>query len=272
MINRLKQQITHKEARVKNIKQKQSSRSILTATTLQSIPEEGLESFRQDKYREIQTLKDRLASTWQTTSLCLRGQEEDDPDLHPIQLTDGSLEREKADIRRNIAQQQGMGRQSSSINRTCSFTSSSRLNTSLQQRTSYFERESVARPAPLAHDSWTEFRHAASIGMEVQQAYHHQHPTSLYQPMKVRKLQDDCGLIEVLGIDPSYKPPPILSKKPGISITSLHFERLCLHFPSCFNPHPLPKIRQLSSKVLLSNGVYDEARSQRARRWHLCEV
>jgi hypothetical protein len=54
----------------------------------------------EDLYNKLQMMQDMLVGTQPVSLLYIRGQEQDDPDLHPIELTDEPLDLTKVSQRR----------------------------------------------------------------------------------------------------------------------------------------------------------------------------
>ncbi|KAL2130989.1 hypothetical protein VTI74DRAFT_5692 [Chaetomium olivicolor] len=139
----------------------------------------------EDLHFKLQTLQDMFTSTRPVSVLYLRGDELDDPDLHPVSLPGESLELTKIESRESNA-----WRSERSSIAGSSLVSPSPSSLSLQSQTSV-----GGKP------SWQDFQ----IGGDSQ------------QPTKVRQVDEAgnlTGWIEALGVDPSYRPPAERGPKP----------------------------------------------------------
>ncbi|KAJ8129859.1 hypothetical protein O1611_g3771 [Lasiodiplodia mahajangana] len=138
-------------------------------------------SFEDDLNFKLQMLQDMFSSPRPVSILYLRGEDLDDPDLHPVSLPGESAELSKIDSKEHAAWQARSARNSVAES---SLVSPSPSSLSLQSQ--------GTGTAP-----WAE-RHTGADSRRLSD-----------QPVKIRRTDDDGNLswIEALGVDPSYKPP-----------------------------------------------------------------
>jgi len=149
----------------------------------------------EDLHFKLQTLQDMFTSTRPVSVLYLRGEDLDDPDLHPVTLPGESLDLTKATDTRDTAaawrSRSGQG----------SVTGSSLVSPS-PSSLSLHSQMSVGVPG----GPWQELRDEPSSSRQGSD-----------QPTKVNKTDDAgnlSGWIEALGVDPSYRPPTERAPKP----------------------------------------------------------
>lgn len=143
----------------------------------------------EDLHFKLQTLQDMFTSTRPVSVLYLRGEELDDPDLHPVSLQ-GDTQSGKADLLREGSNWQARSAHSSVAG---SLVSPSPSSLSLASQAS----------ALGAGQHWPNFD---STGVK-----------RVENPTTVGKLEDDgslTGWIEALGVDPSYRAPTERPPKP----------------------------------------------------------
>ncbi|GAP90855.1 putative CP2 transcription factor [Rosellinia necatrix] len=146
-------------------------------------------SFEDDLTYKLQTLQDMFTSTRLVSILYLRGEDLDDPDLHPVSLPGESADLSRVNSKEGTTWQARSTRNSEAES---SLVSPSPSSLSLQSQ--------ATGAAP-----WRE-RHTSG---EPRQA--------LDQPVKIPKPNDHnnlSGWIEALGVDPSYQPPTEKSSRP----------------------------------------------------------
>ncbi|KAI8631828.1 CP2 transcription factor-domain-containing protein [Xylariaceae sp. FL1651] len=149
-------------------------------------------SLEDDLHFKLQTLQDMFTSTRPVSILYLRGEELDDPDLHPVSLHGEPADIARVDSKDSVAWQVRSARSSVAES---SLVSPSPSSMSLQSQ--------ATGAAP-----WTEGRTSGDPSSSRQLSD---------QPTKVAKTDDAgnlSGWIEALGVDPSYKPPTEKPTKP----------------------------------------------------------
>nr|POF15260.1 isoform 2 of grainyhead-like protein 2 like [Quercus suber] len=174
-------------------------------------------SAEEDLHTKLSNLQDMFTSTKPASILYLRGDEQDDPDLHPVKILGDMTvlaRTESGETTGSTWDKSGEDQLSSISSPTASQKSlpGSRRDSTLQQ------------PTPIdgpSRANSNDFRgHVQPVTMELKP---HTHPTQLETPpeqhavkVKTRSLETGTvsGWIEALGVDPSYKPPSERLKKP----------------------------------------------------------
>ncbi|KAJ9148552.1 CP2 transcription factor [Pleurostoma richardsiae] len=149
----------------------------------------------EDLHFKLQTLQDMFTSTRPVSILYLRGDELDDPDLHPVALPGEPLDLTKVDSRDSSAWQ---ARSSRSSVAGSSLVSPSPSSLSLHSSIS----------VSGANSQWQDFQGVGSAEASRQGSD---------QPTRVSRSDDAgnlSGWIEALGVDTAYRPPPEKSLKP----------------------------------------------------------
>lgn len=140
----------------------------------------------EDLHYKLQTYQDMFTSTRPVSVLYLRGDELDDPDLHPVSLPGDPLDMTKVESRESNA---------------------------WRSERSSIAGSSLVSPSP----SSLSLHSQASVGGPKHQWQDHHDAQGSDQPTKVRPVDEAGNLggwIEALGVDPAYRPPPERSPKP----------------------------------------------------------
>ncbi|KAK7428725.1 hypothetical protein QQZ08_004821 [Neonectria magnoliae] len=154
----------------------------------------GRPTMEEDLHFKLQTLQDMFTSTRPVSVLYLRGEELDDPDLHPVSLPGDASPVTKVEGRDSLSWQARSGHSPMAG----SMISPSPSSLSLASQTS----------AIGPGGQWQNFDSVA-VGETSRKGSD--------QPIKVSKADDDgnlSGWIEALGVDPSYQPPIEQTPKP----------------------------------------------------------
>ncbi|KAJ4292937.1 hypothetical protein N0V88_005600 [Collariella sp. IMI 366227] len=149
----------------------------------------------EDLHFKLQTLQDMFTSTRPVSVLYLRGEELDDPDLHPVSLPGEAASLAKLEARENTA---NAWRSERSSVAGSSLVSPSPSSLSLHSQASIGGRK----------PSWHDYQ----MGGDNNNNHHqqqHQQPTRVRQVDEAGNL---TGWIEALGVDSSYRPP---TDRPG---------------------------------------------------------
>lgn len=150
----------------------------------------------EDLHFKLQTLQDMFTSTRPVSILYLKGEETDDPDLHPVALAGEPIDLTKVEPKEAVPWQDKSGQASVTAS---SLVSPSPSNLSLQSQIS------VAG----ANAQWSDFQGVGGNPSPTRQ------PADL--PTKVAKTDEAgnlIGWIEALGVDSSYRPPVERPLKP----------------------------------------------------------
>lgn len=154
----------------------------------------------EDLHFKLQTLQDMFTSTRPVSVLYLRGEDLDDPDLHPVAMPGDGSPQTKVEAREGPNWQARSGR-------------SSVVDSMISPSTSSLSLASQAS-AIGAGGQWHNFDDTNEAARK-----------TLDQPTRINKTDDDgklSGWIEALGVDPSYRPPPERTPKPVACFYILH--------------------------------------------------
>lgn len=155
----------------------------------------GRSTLEDDLHFKLQTLQDMFTSTRPVSVLYLRGEELDDPDLHPVVLPGDLSPSSKPDTTRDAQNFQVRSGRSSNADSMVSPTPSS--------------LSLASQPSNAAQGTQWQKIDAASTADPSRKAAE--------QPTKVSKMDGEgnlSGWIDALGVDPSYRPPPERRPKP----------------------------------------------------------
>ncbi|TPX18143.1 uncharacterized protein E0L32_002652 [Thyridium curvatum] len=154
----------------------------------------GRPPIEEDLHFKLQTLQDMFTSTRPVSVLYLKGEDMDDPDLHPVSLPGESTDIAKVESREGSSAWQARSGRSSIAGSSLVSPSPSSLSLHSQ----------VSATGPNAQ--WQEFHDDSSATRQGSD-----------QPTKVNKMDDAgtlSGWIEALGVDHSYRPPAERAAKP----------------------------------------------------------
>lgn len=171
----------------------------------------------EDLHLKLATLQDMFTSTRPTSILYLKGEELDNPDVHPVHLSGEPQDLTKVETG-DSAMWDGQSRNSSIV----SPTPSSQSVNSGERRSSTFQ--SFPPPSRVSSNEWRNMPQTATgdiTSLAVQ-------PPLSNNPVKVQKASTDGsigGWIDALGVDLSYQPPPERAIKPGKSSLQFYITR-----------------------------------------------
>jgi hypothetical protein len=232
-IDKLKQQIAQAETGMKDFGKRKRTGSTTTKAQASQRPGKvqkhkrtwsmssassagGRPPLEEDLHFKLQTMQDMFTSTRPVSILYLRGSEQDDPDLHPVALVGEPLDLTKVDSRGSTVWQQRTSDRGSTTG-TSSLVSPSPSSLSLHSQL-------AGSSAPNASGQWSDFQSLAPA--EIQSSNPQQLASPPDQLTKVPKTDQSghfSGWIEALGVDSSYKPPPVERIiKPVASFYLLH--------------------------------------------------
>ncbi|KAI1757547.1 CP2 transcription factor-domain-containing protein [Xylaria castorea] len=190
-------------------------------------------SLEDDLNFKLQTLQDMFTSTRPVSVLYLRGEDLDDPDLHPVSLPGESVDLSRVDSKDGATWQARSAR--NSVAESC-LVSPSPSSISLGSQTT--------GAAP-----WAEKRRISGESRQLSD-----------QPVKVPKADDAgnfSGWIEALEVDPTYKPP---AEKPAKPIACFYIAR---------KESTTPDERKLYRAVYLTERSMPHFISRTAAKWKL---
>ncbi|KAK4247172.1 CP2 transcription factor-domain-containing protein [Corynascus novoguineensis] len=155
----------------------------------------------EDLHFKLQTLQDMFTSTRPVSVLYLRGEELDDPDLHPVSLPGESLELGKVESRESLAWRSERG----------SITGSSLVSPSPSSLSLHSQNSAGNKP------QWQDYQIGGSSSGAASSEPPSRDPHSSGRPTKVRQVDEAgnlTGWIEALGVDATYRPPADRHPKP----------------------------------------------------------
>ncbi|KAI1385593.1 CP2 transcription factor-domain-containing protein [Hypoxylon trugodes] len=194
----------------------------------------GRPSLEDDLHFKLQTLQDMFTSTRPVSILYLRGDDLDDPDLHPVSLPGEPTDLTKVEPKDTAAWQIRSARSSVAGS---SLVSPSPSSMSLHSQS--------ANPS-----QWNDFRGGSG------EPSGSRRPSDM--PIKVPKTDDDgnlSGWIEALGVDHTYKPP---TERPIKPIACFYVVRR----------HPSePERRELHRAVYLTERTIAEFVTRASAKW-----
>ncbi|KAL9622762.1 MAG: hypothetical protein Q9160_002880 [Pyrenula sp. 1 TL-2023] len=215
-IEKLKQQITQAESGMGPFGKRKRSGSMAKLPTsgrpgkvlkhkrTWSMDSEGETSGRitaeEDLHIKLVTMQDMFSSTRPASLLYLKGQEQDDPDLFPVQLIGGDIA-----IPKTLVRQDTMDSKPSAGDITPSTTNMVSPSPSSPSTVSVCQGSAERKQTMSSQSASSQpSRHASG---DWQQQPQDLGPT---KPIKIRKIQTDssAGWIEALEVDTSYQPPP----------------------------------------------------------------
>ena len=231
-IDKLKQQIAQVESGMKDFGKRKRSGSISKSGPSQrpgkvqkhkrtwsmssNSESGGRPAAEEDLHSKLASLQDMFSSTRPVSVLYLKGDDNDDPDVHPVQLTGSPPDLQRIDT--NVSVDTTMWeRQSSHTGATSSVVSPTPSNQSLhseKRRGSTFKHPTPFPPSRMSSNEWRNLPQTATGDLK-------SHGTTAGSdvPTKVQRPYGDdhalSGWIEAIGIDQTYQPPPEPLIKPG---------------------------------------------------------
>lgn len=170
----------------------------------------------EDLHIKLASLQDMFSSTRPVSVLYLQGDEQDDPDLHPVQLVSSPQELSKLDTATTDAQMWEGQSTNTGASSIVSPTPSSQSIPSDKRRGSSFQRPKPFQPpSRISSNEWRSLPQTATGDLKGMVSLH----GGADVPTKVQRPYSDdhalSGWIEALGVDQTYQPPPEPMLKPG---------------------------------------------------------
>jgi CP2 transcription factor len=180
---------------------------------------------KEDLPFKLQMMQDMLTSTRPGSVLCVRGQEQDDPDLHPVQLKGESPDLVKVKPEESMDWQQRINGRSLNIGGTCTLMSPLLNPCSAPSR----GITASAKAELPTHGRWGGVQPITQIGSELQQSNPQHLPSPPDQLVKVQMPQQDslgppARGVGALESNSSFRYPPERPIKPG-ALPSLYARR-----------------------------------------------
>ncbi|EUC49729.1 hypothetical protein COCMIDRAFT_22708 [Bipolaris oryzae ATCC 44560] len=230
-IDKLKQQIAQVESGMKDFGKRKRSGSISKGTMSQrpgKVPKhkrtwsmsstsdnQGARApAEEDLHIKLASLQDMFSSTRPVSVLYLKGEAQDDPDLHPVVLGASSHDLSKLDTNVDAQMWDGHDPQTSTSS-VVSPTPSSQSLQSEKRRASSFQRpQPFQPPSRMSSNEWRNLPQTATGDLKGMANMH----GGADVPTKVQRPYSDdhalSGWIEALGVDQTYQPPPEPLLKP----------------------------------------------------------
>jgi hypothetical protein len=228
-IDKLKQQIAQAESGMKDFGKRKRSGSVSKGSTShrpgkvpkhkrtwsmssQSSASGSRPPAEEDLHIKLATLQDMFSSTRPVSILYLKGEEFDDPDLHPVHLSGTPQDLSKIDTNVDTTMWERQSSHTGAASSIVSPTLSSQSIHSGDRRGSGFQQ-----PAPFSRVSSNEWRSLPQTATGDLKGLGGL-PAGSDIPTKVQRPYGDdhslSGWIEALGVDQTYQPPPEPMLKP----------------------------------------------------------
>ncbi|KAF2470406.1 uncharacterized protein BDR25DRAFT_325644 [Lindgomyces ingoldianus] len=230
-IDKLKQQIAQVESGMKDFGKRKRSGSISKATASSrpgKVPKHkrtwsmssassasgSRPPAEEDLHLKLATLQDMFSSTRPASVLYLKGEEQDDPDLHPVQLSGTPQDLAKIDTNVDTTMWEGHSSNTGATSSIVSPTPSSQSLHSGERRGSVFQHPAPFNPpSRMSSNEWRNLPQTATGDLKTISV-----PAGSDIPTKVQRPYSDdhalSGWIEALGVDQTYQPPPEPMLKP----------------------------------------------------------
>lgn len=233
-IDKLKQQIAQVESGMKDFGKRKRSGSISKATPSSrpgKVPKHkrtwsmssassnsgARAPAEEDLHMKLAGLQDMFSSTRPVSVLYLKGEDNDDPDLHPVQLSGTPQDLSKIDTNVDATMWERQSANTGAASSIVSPTPSSQSLHSEQRRSSSFQQPTPFQPpSRMSSNEWRSLPQTATGDLKPSLA---SIPAGSDVPTKVQRPYSDdhtlSGWIEALGVDQTYQPPPEPMLKPG---------------------------------------------------------
>ncbi|KAF2278487.1 uncharacterized protein EI97DRAFT_456875 [Westerdykella ornata] len=167
----------------------------------------------EDLQLKLQSLQDMFSSTRPVSVLYLKGDEHDDPDLHPVQLS-GTMDLSKIDTNVDSTMWEHQSSHTGTSSIVSPTPSSQSLHSGGHRRSSFQQPAPFQPPSRMSSNEWRGHPQTATGDLKPLSAI----PDGSDEPRRVQRPYSDdhalSGWIEAVGVDPSYVPPPEPMVKP----------------------------------------------------------
>ncbi|KAF2007742.1 hypothetical protein P154DRAFT_568574 [Amniculicola lignicola CBS 123094] len=231
-IDKLKQQIAQVESGMKDFGKRKRSGSISKAPpnsrpgkvpkhkrtwsmSSQSSTSGTRAPAEEDLHLKLATLQDMFSSTRPVSVLYLQGDEQDDPDLHPVTLSGNPQDLAKIDTNVDTTMWEGHSSNTGASSMVSPTPSSQSLPSGPERQGSTFQQPLPFQPpSRMSSNEWRSMPQSATGDLRA----HVKIPAGSDVPTKVQRPYSDdhvlSGWIEALGVDQTYQPPPEPMLKP----------------------------------------------------------
>jgi len=230
-IDKLKQQIAQVESGMKDFGKRKRSGSISKGTASSrpgKVPKHkrtwsmssasstsgARAPAEEDLHLKLASLQDMFSSTRPVSVLYLKGDDLDDPDAHPVQLSGSPVDLTKIDTNIDTTMWERQSSNTGAPSTIVSPTPSQQSLHSEKRRGSTFQQPTPFPPSRMASNEWRSLPQTATGDLKP-----HGITAGSDVPTKVQRPYGDdhalSGWIEALGVDQTYQPPPEPMIKPG---------------------------------------------------------
>ena len=195
----------------------------------------GRAALEEDLQQKLATLQDMFTSTRPTSMLYLKGDEFDDPDLHPVKMTGNIPVLAKTETGESSSTWEKI---SGPTTRTSSIVSPTPSTHSVHSGRRSSGYQQLVPPLSAKSAGASEWRQLQESGeLQIVQQQHLSSPT-VDVPVKIPRLQPPTegavsGWIDAVGVNPNYQPPPERLVKPGKTILTFIPRESSLSSPLC---------------------------------------
>ncbi|KAH7095223.1 CP2 transcription factor-domain-containing protein [Paraphoma chrysanthemicola] len=230
-IDKLKQQIAQVESGMKDFGKRKRSSSISKGSastrpgkvpkhkrtwsmSSQSSNSGARAPAEEDLHIKLASLQDMFSSTRPVSVLYLKGDEQDDPDLHPVQLVSSPQELSKLDTAVDAQMWEGQSTHTGASSIVSPTPSSQSLQSEKRRGSSFQRPKPFQPPTRMTSNDWRNLPQTATGDLKGVIPM----PGGADVPTKVQRPYSDdhalSGWIEALGVDQTYQPPPEPMLKP----------------------------------------------------------
>ncbi|KAI4697786.1 uncharacterized protein J4E84_000919 [Alternaria hordeiaustralica] len=230
-IDKLKQQIAQVESGMKDFGKRKRSGSISKGSMSQrpgKVPKHkrtwsmsstsdnqgGRAPAEEDLHIKLASLQDMFSSTRPVSVLYLKGEDQDDPDLHPVILGATPQELSKLDTNVDAPMWEAPESQTAASSVVSPTPSSQSLHSEKRRTTSFQRPAPYQPPSRMSSNEWRSMPQTATGDLKGM----HGVQGGADVPTKVQRPYSDdhalSGWIEALGVDQTYQPPPEPMLKP----------------------------------------------------------
>lgn len=168
----------------------------------------------EDMHIKLASLQDMFSSTRPVSVLYLKGEEQDDPDLHPVQLVSSPQELSKLDTNVDTLMWEGQSTHTGTSSIVSPTPSSQSLHSDKRRGSSFQRPKPFQPPSRMSSNEWRNLPQTATGDLKGMVTMH----GGADVPTKVQRPYSDdhalSGWIEALGVDQTYQPPPEPMLKP----------------------------------------------------------
>jgi hypothetical protein len=171
----------------------------------------------EDLHMKLAALQDMFSSTRPASVLYLKGEPEDDPDLHPVTLSGTPQDLSKIDTSMDTTMWERQSSNTGASSIVSPTPSSQSLHSGGRRGSSFQQPAPFQPPSRMSSNEWRSLPQTATGDLKPLATI----PAGSDVPTKVQRPYSDdhtlSGWIEALGVDQTYQPPPEPMLKPGMN-------------------------------------------------------